>query len=109
MFFDCKKLNNFSLTFQGYSQPPPNYFKPQYDYSGEEEYWAKRIDTLKRTHSSLNKKMEQEYDKAVAETGQMFKRAQSSTVIGKLPPCQEQKNLVTILFLQCNRAIETNR
>ncbi|XP_077302774.1 coiled-coil-helix-coiled-coil-helix domain containing 3 [Arctopsyche grandis] len=79
---------------QGYPQVPPNFYKPQYDYSGEEEYWTKRIETLKRTHTSLNNKMEQEYDKAVAETGQMFKRAQASNVGGKLPPCQEAKNLV---------------
>lgn len=72
----------------------PTYESRNHDHSGADEYWKRRIESLKKTHDAINKEMKEEYDKAVTETAQMFKRTQTACITGKLAPCQDQKSQV---------------
>lgn len=71
---------------------------------GEGDYWAHRIDILKKEHQSINKIIEAEYERTVENTNKTYEPPKiTNDKLQKIKPCLDWRAKVNVILLMCNQ------
>ncbi|PSN50453.1 hypothetical protein C0J52_04964 [Blattella germanica] len=103
-----------SLSHYHYGRGPKTSVEIQQDKQAalreNDEYWGKRVKTLEDNHMNINKRMEEEYKKAVKEVEELFAKLPSKE---QQPPCSYAGQYVKKCYqqnpkevLKCAREVE---